>query len=201
MPDMNCMEFESRLQELAEQRQSLEDLSNNGLKNGDSAWDELRAQAGACPHCRQLWNEFALLDRVMPGIRTLVPHVDLVDAVIDSWRQESPGKLSPTTAKSASGRHAAARNWIPLLVVAAASILISFPLLFPDSASEDLPTTFEVAVSPEDDIPDSPATNETAATETSSGEVDWHILAEDAGSAYWALASERRNARPDWGSI
>ncbi len=90
MPDLNCTEFEARLMQAVEDRESLEGSFEDEADPQSQLWQELRARANACPHCRQLWNEFALLERVLPVWKTQLPPVDLTDAVMARWRKEQP---------------------------------------------------------------------------------------------------------------
>lgn len=193
MPDMNCTEFEARLNQLVEDHRSLE-VDSSVPEAG--IWRELRAQAHACPHCRRLWNEFALLERVLPLCKELGPPVDLVDAVIARWREESGSDRSPSSAPKSGPPANGNTRWIfPLFAVIAATVLACFAFLFrPDPSDDHLPGTVPVAT-----IGDEPDQSEFEnATSHESTDIDaepelelnWQAMAQDAGSAYWVLASE-----------
>lgn len=194
MPDMNCTEFEAQLRRLALDRRSLEEGPDKGSGSQAEIWRDLRAQANACSHCRQLWNEFALLDRVLPLCRELTPPVDLADAVISRWKNENAaGDSSAKTGASVSGSaqppRSAGRSAIVLLMAIAAAVLACFAFLFSPRQHDELPPSVPVA---KNDLPDPPGspTKRQPTKPVKAPDLNWQSMAEEAGSAYWALAND-----------
>ncbi len=200
MPDLNCMKFEERLAEAVEDRRSPVELSAEASESDEALWRELRSHAHACPACRTLWNEFALLERVLPAWKDSVPAVDLADAVIARWREEQAAS-NHAVAKphSDSGRRFNGRPGLTILLAAAATALACVVVFFvPRPAGDDLPDTHLVSKtnpqSPPANEGDSPAFAEKNPSvplpEADGAERDWQALAQDAGSAFGVLASD-----------
>jgi len=194
MLDMNCTEFEAQLKRLALDRRSLEEGPDEDSGIQAEIWRVLRAQANACRHCRQLWNEFALLDRVLPLCRELTPPVDLADAVISRWKNESVGgdfstKTRPPISGSTQPPRSAGRSAIVLLMTIAATVLACFALLFSPRQHDELPPTFPVAKNDSPNPPGSPI-DQQPTKPVKPPDLNWQTMAEEAGSAYWALAND-----------
>jgi hypothetical protein len=192
MPDLNCTEFEARLIQMVEARESLESFEE-GADPQSALWQELRAQANACPHCRKLWNEFALLERVLPAWKSQLPTVDLADRVIARWREEQTATAPPGSASPANGRKKSSWRFpFPLVMALAVAVLTAIPFLFPRPSDPDMSDTIAASAPVEDSLsPDGdlsvPNTN---VIEERKSSADWQTLAQDAGTAYWALASD-----------
>lgn len=197
MPDLNCTEFEERLMQAVEDRTSLDSLEDEN-DPASGLWQELRARANQCPHCRKLWNEFALLERVLPVWKSQLPPVDLADRVIARWREEQTAAGTPASASHPNGRKKSSWRFPFSIVMAiAVAVLAAVPFLFPPPTDPDLSGTITTSAPVEEPVsPDGtssvPETNvsETNVSETSPANTDWQALAQDAGSAYWALASD-----------
>lgn len=199
MPDLNCTKFEARLMQAVEDRQTLGGSFEEDSDPQSADWRELRARANACPHCRQLWNEFALLDRVLPIWKDHVPPVDLADAVIARWREEqSLSGQQKTAGAPASKPEEHKKSGGPFLfavmMVVAVAVLASVPFWFAPQTDHDLSLTFPVATDSQPAAPlpkewDGPDLKGSVPEETPLP-VDWQALAQDAGSAYWILASD-----------
>ncbi len=199
MPDLNCTKFEDRLAEAVEDRRSPIELSAESSGSEEAVWRELRADANACPDCRKLWNEFALLERVLPAWKDGVPRVDLADAVIARWREEQTASHLSPAKPQADLKRSNGRPGFAMLLAAAATALVCFLMLsVPRTTDEDLPQTFPVAdAKPELPKPDKTGSdvlvkkNEAAPLpDNSEADRDWETLAEEAGSAWWVLASD-----------
>lgn len=195
MPDLNCTKFEARLLEAVEDRRSLGDA----FEEESADWQDLRSQANACPHCRQLWNEFALLDRVLPIWKEHVPKVDLADAVIARWRQEqASGNHQPASPPASPPNSRKSNGGSPLfgiVMVVAACVLASVPFWFsPSTNQEDFGDTVPIAAlnpDPPEPVNETPAAEPRRWLPEETGpQVDWQALAQDAGSAYWVLAAD-----------
>lgn len=194
MPDMNCTEFETQLRQLVLDRRSLDEGPDEGSGSRAEFWRDLRAQANACPHCRQLWNEFALLDRALPLCRDLTPPVDLADAVISRWKNENATddfstKTRPPISGSTQSPRSTGRSAIVLLMAIAAAVLACFAVLITPRQHDELPPTFPVAKNDSPDSPGSPI-NQRATKPVKTPDLNWQTMAEEAGSAYWALAND-----------
>ena len=191
MPDMNCTEFETQLNQLVEDHRSFEEFADDASCSEAAIWRDLRGHANGCPRCRQLWNEFALLERVLPLCKDLTPQVDLADAVIARWRKESAaGPAQTPHPPSPNGR-----SLFPFLLVIAATVLACFAFLFSPREQDDLPDTVPIATLNQQDGPDPAALRDQTDREDSAKidrepELDWQTIAQEAGSAYWALASD-----------
>ena len=200
MPDLNCTKFEDRLAEAVEDRRSPVELSPESSDPEEALWRELRAHANACPECRKLWNEFALLERVLPAWKDCVPTVDLADAVIARWREEQTASRHSMAKPHADppGR-SNGHPGLAMLLAAAATALVCF-LMFslPRPGDEELPPTLPVSKVESRTVPagqqssDALAKQRSAVSspEKSEADRDWEALAQEAGSACWVLASD-----------
>jgi hypothetical protein len=192
MPDLNCTEFEARLMQMVEDRESL-DAFEDDADRGSTLWQELRAQANACPHCRKLWNEFALLERVLPAWRSQLPQVDLADRVIARWREEQTVQTPPASRSPVNGRKKSGWRfpWTVVMGVAVA-VLLTIRFVFPPQSDPDLSNTITTSAPVDEPLsPDvTPSVPNGSGIEGSQAGSDWQTLAQDAGTAYWALASD-----------
>jgi hypothetical protein len=197
MPDLNCTKFEERLMLAVEEHQTLGDAFDEESEPQSAEWRELRAQAHACPHCRQLWNEFALLERVLPAWKSQIPKVNLADAVLARWREEqSPGSHAApqdAAAKPKNQRKPNGRFLFSLMLAVAVAVLASVPFWFVPDSNDGIPgTMFPVAITDPPPLPDKlddPTANAPRPKE-SEQPPDWQALAQDASSAYRVLASD-----------
>jgi hypothetical protein len=192
MPDLNCTAFEERLIQAVEARESLAAFEDE-CDPQSAPWQELRAHAHQCPDCRKLWNEFALLERVLPVWKSQLPPVDLAERVLARWREEQTSFPATAEATKTNGRKNSswAFPWSVVLAVAAL-VLVSIPFVFPPSSDPDPSETIAIShPAPEpagnDQNPPPPNLKD---SEAPSLNPDWQELAQDAGSAYWALASD-----------
>lgn len=197
MPDLNCTEFEAQLEQLVEDHQTLEDLSEEPT---DPVWRDLRAHANACSHCRQLWNDFALLERVMVPWKDSLPPVDLADAVLGRWKAENPSHDQTAPAHASPPSPSAKRSLWPMLLVVVAAIVLSFRFWDSPPTEEGMPPTIETKVTNADNsfeeqpkLPE-PRSQNAPGPEEKTPEMDWDTLAQDARSAYWVLASDTADA-------
>ncbi|MCA9070192.1 MAG: hypothetical protein KDA84_14765 [Planctomycetaceae bacterium] len=198
MPDLNCTEFEAQLELLVEDHRTLEDLSDETTDPRAKAWRDLRAHANGCDHCRQHWNDFALLERVIAPWKERTPTVNLADAVLGRWKEENHSfDQSPPSQSVAQDRSTFTKRslWSMLLMVAVA-LLISFRFWHSPQTKEELPPTYDIVkvdpkIDPDQelDAPEILAQN-TPHREELEAEMDWETVAEDARSAYWVLASD-----------
>lgn len=201
MPDLNCTEFEAQLEQLVEDHQMLEDWSEETAGPQAKAWRDLRAHANACAECRSLWNDFALLERVMVPWKESVPPVDLADAVLSRWKEENPPGNSAATSKTAAPARSASvkRSLWPMLLMIAVAVFACFPLWysFPkDEKPPGVPVSITDAQESIENRRDLPETLSQAPShpQEMEPEVDWETLAADARSAYWVLASDTADA-------
>lgn len=199
MPDLNCTEFEAHLEQLVEDHRTLEDLSEETTDPQAAAWRDLRSHANTCSHCRPLWNDFALLERVIVPWKECLPPVNLADAVMARWKDDShagnqtaPSRVTKQDRPSSSKRFL----WQMLLVVAVA-ILASVPLWFSPEDEDGLPTTTypvtetgsQNPLGDQSDLPETLSKNPPKDL-VQEPDMDWDTLAQDARSAYWVLASD-----------
>lgn len=188
MPDLNCTEFEARLMRMVEDRESLDTFEDDADPQS-ARWQELRAQANQCLHCRKLWNEFALLERVLPAWKSQLPSVDLADRVIARWRVEQTANTSSTSASQPNGRKES--TWrLPWAVVmgVAVAVLLAIRFAFPPPSDPNL-TDSHLTSAPVDD-PVLPNVDPGISENVTEPKADLQTLAQDAGTAYWALASD-----------
>jgi hypothetical protein len=192
MPDLNCTAFEERLMQAVEARESLA-VFEDECDPQSTPWQELRAHAHQCPDCRKLWNEFALLERVLPVWKSQLPPVDLAERVLARWREEQTSVPAPAEASKANGRKTSLWGfpWSVVLAVAAL-VLVSIPFLFPPPSDPDPSET--IAISHPAPNPagtdQKPSPPKPKGSEEPPSSTDWQTMAQDAGSAYWALASD-----------
>lgn len=193
MPDLNCTEFEARLMRMVEDRESLDSFEDDEDRES-TLWQELRAQANACPHCRKLWNEFALLERVLPAWKSQLPQVDLADRVIARWREEQTAQTPPASTSQSNGRKKSGWRFPWTIVMAvAALVLVGIPFVFPPPSDRDLQNETITISTPNGDTiatDGNPTIPNGNAIEVSKESSNWQTLAQDAGTAYWALASD-----------
>jgi hypothetical protein len=187
---MNCTEFEERLMQAVEDRQSLEPFEEESGP-GSLLWQELRARANACEHCRKLWNEFALLDRVLPVWKSQLPPVDLADRVMARWREEQTAANPSSAVANTNGQKRTTWRFpFSMILAVAVAVLAAIPFVFPPPSDPDLPKTGTIShlepVSADGTLP----VPEAHVAAEPSAVTDWQALAQDAGSAYWALASD-----------
>lgn len=189
MHDLNCTEFEARLMQAVENRQTLGDFGDEANPKA-ALWQVLRDQANACPHCRKLWNEFALLDRVLPVWKSQLPQVNLTDAVMTRWHAEQSAKSEVTLKRTE--KIPVSISWQRIFALAMAVVLIAaLPFLFRQRPA-DLPEMVPIAHTDFPLIEEESTSHaaQTPPTEVPELDADWQVLAQDAGSAYWALAHE-----------
>ena len=68
---MNCLEFENRLQETLDHRES-------------KATAELLAHAEICGACHELFTNFMTLERMVSTWKVHIPQVDLTNKILDA---------------------------------------------------------------------------------------------------------------------
>ncbi len=191
MPDWNCTKFEDHLLGAVENHNSPGDAFDEESDAESAVWRELRAHANACPDCRKLWNEFAILDRVLPVWKDQLPQVNLADAVLARWREEQsaihPASAAASPDKSATRHKPAGRSFFALATVLAVAGLIGLSFLFVPPTDEDLPATQPVSTTNNE-----PAAEKTDGPKTIENDesADWQTLARNAGSAYRVLADD-----------
>ncbi len=175
MPDLNCTKFETQLAEAVESRQS---------PGSESAvWKALRAHAGGCAHCRELWNQFALLDRVLPAWKDHVPPVDLADAVMSRLQSDQPTSSPPPNRRLSWSAIFSAGSLAAVVVLA--GVLYWHSRQQPEAG---LPPTVPVAeVHPETP---SPLPEESLNPPEDLADENWQVLAQQAGTAYLVLAHD-----------
>lgn len=185
MSNLDCRQFEKLLEQAVEQRQA--------------PAVELRDHALSCETCRTLWEEFLILEEVIPVWTASRPTVDLIDAVMhamasDAATTTAPKKIEPLVALTVTGsqepeaprRH---RFVFPAVATAAAALLLASAVFYVVGPTADKPQIAEV--------------RPTSSLEHSGGmqriqleqpPTEMTVIVTDAGSAYLQLASSAASA-------
>jgi len=179
---MNCEEFNQQLSSVIESREHSED-------------NMLRDHGSTCEHCQTRWDEFLLLEELVPAWNSNLPEVNLVDSVAsqfnpdgfqsiasDAYRCPAIGEVT-TTRERRNFRIGA----IKLTAFVAAVLLLLIPFLFRNNQAPWQPKQRIAKSNAPESISDSP----------NQEEPNLPALLSDVGHSYLGLAHEFGNSFTD----
>lgn len=89
---MNCLEFENRLQETLDHRES-------------KSTAELLAHAEICGACHELFTSFMTFERMVSAWKVHIPQVDLTNEILDAIAADSTSRPDQPTKTASKPRH------------------------------------------------------------------------------------------------
>lgn len=175
MSTISCTEFQRLLDEAVE-------------SDGDVTASSLSEHAAACTECRAHWQRHCVLERAVTMWRAEVPVVDLVDTIVARNAFDQPTRAKetqPVASRTDKFERTPQRQAWGSVAVAAATLLLGSLTLFNASFTHrDRQVASSTLAGKEP--------NAVAVTDSNDAELE--TLVEDAGTAYWTLASQAAEA-------